>query len=60
MAPNNARRKSVRGWRARLSSKKSAKWFQNRVVPIGGGEPLFTHQIDQDTQVHSWQVSKPN
>jgi len=51
MASTAARRKSNRGWRARLSSKKSAKWFQNRVVPIGGGEPLFTHQIDQDTQV---------
>ena len=45
--------KSKKGWKDRFSSKKSAKWFQNRVVPVGGKEFPYTQDLDEDMQVCS-------
>eukprot|EP00092_Neocalanus_flemingeri_P006019 GFUD01006485.1.p1 GENE.GFUD01006485.1~~GFUD01006485.1.p1 ORF type:complete len:1188 (+),score=195.19 GFUD01006485.1:192-3755(+) len=42
---------SKRGWKDRFSSKRSAKWFQNRVVPVGGKDFPYKQQLDEDMQV---------
>ena len=39
------------GFRQRFSSKKSSRWFQNRLVAIGGGDSPYTQQIEPGTQV---------
>ena len=36
---------------ARLSSRKSARWFQRRIVPVGGKQLPFQDQLDTETQV---------
>ena len=43
---------SKKGWKERFASKRSAKWFQNRIVPVAGKEFPFKHQIDADMQVY--------
>ena len=42
-------------FQARLSSRKSARWFQRRIVPVGGKQLPFQDQLDTETQV--WTLS---
>ena len=37
-------------FKARLSSRKSARWFQRRIVPVGGKQLPFQDQLDTETQ----------
>ena len=40
------------GWTDRFKSKKSAKWFDRRLVPVGGREEPLTSNLDaSETQV---------
>ena len=51
-------KKSRRGWTDRFKSKKSAKWFDNRIISIGGKELPFPPDNDHDTQVRFYHETK--
>lgn len=44
-------KKSKKGWTDRFKSKKSAKWFANRIVPVNNKELPFPPEDIDDTQV---------
>ena len=44
-------KKSKKGWTDRFKSKKSAKWFNNRIVPVGGKQLPFPPDDEEDNQV---------
>ena len=44
-------KKSKKGWTDRFKSKKSAKWFANRIVPLHGKELPFPQEDSHDNQV---------
>ena len=41
-------KKSNRGWKDRFKSKKSAKWFNNRILSVGSNKTLPFPQEDDD------------
>ena len=44
-------KKSKKGWTDRFKSKKSAKWFNNRVISVAGKELPFPPADSHDIQV---------
>ena len=46
-------KKSKKGWTDRFKSKKSAKWFNNRIVSVGGKQLPYPPDDDEDNQVEN-------